>query len=99
ETNLLDIHNQRLAQMDETGVDFMVLSCASPCIQGISDPVVAASMAVKVNNDLAAAIANNTMRFGGFAALSMHNASTAAQELKRAVQELGFFGALLNDYQ
>ncbi|KAF8520239.1 amidohydrolase 2 [Hysterangium stoloniferum] len=78
---------------------YMVLSCAQPCIQGISDPVVAASMAVKVNNDLAAAIANNTMRFGGFAALSMHNASTAAQELKRAVQELGFFGALLNDYQ
>ncbi|KAF8578083.1 amidohydrolase 2 [Ramaria rubella] len=85
--------------MDESGVDFMVLSCATPCIQGISDPVAAEAMAKTVNNQLAEAIANNTLRFGGFAALAMHNATTAAQELKRAVNELGFLGALLNDYQ
>lgn len=44
-------------------------------------------------------IANNTMRFGAFAALSMHNASEAAAELNRTVTELGFLGALVNDYQ
>ncbi|ESK90342.1 amidohydrolase family protein [Moniliophthora roreri MCA 2997] len=97
--NLLDIHNQRLAQMDENGIDFMVLSCANPCIQGISDPDKAATMAVHVNNVLASAISNNTARFGAFAALSMHNASVAAQELNRTVKELGFLGALVNDYQ
>jgi 2,3-dihydroxybenzoate decarboxylase len=56
-------------------------------------------MAQTVNNELAAAIANNTVRFGGFASLAMHNATTAAQELKRAVVELGFLGAMLNDYR
>ena len=70
----------------------MILSCAQPCIQGISDPVDAANMAVMVNNQLASDISNNTERFGGFAALAMHNATTAALELKRAVQDLGFFG-------
>ena len=70
----------------------MVISCASPCIQGLSDSVAAAAMAVTVNNKLASTIANNTERFGGFAALSMHNATEAALELQRAVKELGFFG-------
>jgi 2,3-dihydroxybenzoate decarboxylase len=77
----------------------MILSCASPCIQGISDPQAAAAMAINVNNQLAAQIANNTLRFGGFAALSMHNATEAALELNRTVKELGFFGGLVNDYQ
>ncbi|KAL0579218.1 hypothetical protein V5O48_002780 [Marasmius crinis-equi] len=77
----------------------MVLSCASPCIQGISDPDRAAAMAVRVNDILASAISNNTLRFGAFAALSMHNATVAAQELTRAVKELGFLGGLVNDYQ
>lgn len=77
----------------------MVLSCASPCIQGISDPTVANAMAINANNQLAAQISNNTLRFGAFAALSMHNASEAAAELKRTVEELGFLGGLVNDYQ
>ncbi|THU76577.1 amidohydrolase 2 [Dendrothele bispora CBS 962.96] len=97
--NLLDVHNQRLRQMDENGIDFMVLSCVSPCIQGISDPTEAQEMAINANNQLADQIANNTLRFGGFAALSMHNATEAALELNRTVKELGFLGALVNDFQ
>ncbi|KAF9476900.1 amidohydrolase 2 [Pholiota conissans] len=97
--NLLDIHNQRLQQMDTNKIDFMVLSCASPCIQGIADPDAAAEMAITVNNALADAISNNTERFGAFASLAMQNATTAAAELTRAVKELGFLGVLLNDYQ
>jgi 2,3-dihydroxybenzoate decarboxylase len=77
----------------------MVLSCSTPCIQGIPDPDIAQEMAIKMNNELARQISNNTFRFGAFAALSMHNATLAAQELKRTVKELGFLGALLNDYQ
>ena len=77
----------------------MVLSCASPCVQGISDPAAAAELATSVNNQLAASISNNTLRFGAFAALAMHNATLAAQELRRTVNEFGFLGALVNDYQ
>lgn len=72
----------------------MVLSCANPCVQGVSDPVAAAALAVNVNNQLAATISNNTERFGGFASLSMHNATEAAQELRRTVKELGFLGMM-----
>lgn len=77
----------------------MVLSCASPCIQGIADPANASAMATLVNDRLAAAIANNTRRFGGFASMSMHDPAAAAKELTRAIKELGFVGALVNDYQ
>ena len=77
----------------------MVLSCASPCIQGIQDPTNASAMATFVNNELASQISNNTVRFGAFAALAMHDPAAAAQELNRTVTELGFLGALINDYQ
>lgn len=70
----------------------MVLSCSQPCIQGISDPIAAAQMAVHVNNQLAFQISNNTARFGGFASLAMHNATVAAKELERSVKDLGFLG-------
>ncbi|KAF8968795.1 hypothetical protein BDZ97DRAFT_1755084 [Flammula alnicola] len=90
--NLLDVHNQRLQGMDASNIDFMVLSCSTPCIQGIADPVAAAEMAVTVNDRLAAVIANNTERFGGFASLAMHNATVAALELERAIKQLGFLG-------
>ena len=56
-------------------------------------------MAVSVNNELASQISNNTLRFGAFAALAMHDPVVAAQELNRTVKELGFLGALVNDYQ
>ena len=56
-------------------------------------------MAIETNNELARQISNNTLRFGAFAALSMHNATVASQELRRAVTELGFLGGLVNDYQ
>lgn len=72
----------------------MILSCTQPCIQGISDPDAAAEMAVTVNNRLAAAISNNTERFGAFASLAMQNATIAAAELTRAVKELGFVGRI-----
>ncbi|KAG4431906.1 hypothetical protein IFR05_012618 [Cadophora sp. M221] len=97
--NLADIHNQRVRWMDELAVDYMVLSLSSPGIQAISNITLAEEVATRANNDIAASISNNTMRFGAFAALSMHNATQAANELKRCVQELGFHGALLNDFQ
>ncbi|KAH6981675.1 2,3-dihydroxybenzoic acid decarboxylase [Ilyonectria sp. MPI-CAGE-AT-0026] len=97
--NLADVHNQRIRYMDEAGVDYMVLSLTSPGIQEIGNAALAESLATQANNDFAALIANNTERFGAFAALSMHNATQAAEELRRCVQELGFHGALLNDFQ
>jgi 2,3-dihydroxybenzoate decarboxylase len=77
----------------------MVISLTQPGVQGISDPMQAQSMAMQYNNLLASLIANNTMRFGAFAALPMADPAAAAAELKRAVQDLGFLGGMVNDYQ
>ncbi|KAK1227163.1 hypothetical protein PQX77_009797 [Marasmius sp. AFHP31] len=68
--------------MDAYNIDYMVLSLRSPGIQGIPDPVEAVSKAYEANNLLASLVSNNTRRFGAFAALPMHNASKAAEELE-----------------
>jgi 2,3-dihydroxybenzoate decarboxylase len=96
---LLDIHEVRLQQMDAEGVDFMLLSVTSPGCQGERDPKKAAAMAVGMNEWLSGEVAKNPKRFGGLASLSMHDPAEAAAELKRAVKELGMFGAILNDFQ
>ncbi|KAL0563862.1 hypothetical protein V5O48_018198, partial [Marasmius crinis-equi] len=97
-SSIQDIHGGRLEQMNAHGIDYMVLSYQSPGIQGISDPQQALSAATNINNQLAAAIKNNTERFGAFASLPMHNASIAEAELRRTVTELGYVGAMLHDY-
>lgn len=96
---LADIHDQRLQRMDAEGVDYMLLSITSPCCQGEPDATKANKLAVTSNDWLAREVAHNPSRFGGLAALSMHDATEAAVELRRAVKELGMFGALLNDFQ
>ncbi|KAH6984379.1 hypothetical protein BKA56DRAFT_670905 [Ilyonectria sp. MPI-CAGE-AT-0026] len=96
---LADIHDQRLQRMDAEGVDYMLLSITSPGCQGEPDATKANKLAVSSNDWLAREVARNPRRFGGLAALSMHDATEAAIELRRAVKELGMFGALLNDFQ
>lgn len=96
---LLDIHGKRLASMDAEGVEYMLLSLTAPGCQGITDPQLARETAREANDWLAGEVSKRPDRFGGLAALSMHDAGTAAQELERAVKVLGFFGGLFNDYQ
>ncbi|RBQ69328.1 hypothetical protein FVER14953_04344 [Fusarium verticillioides] len=96
---LLDIHDKRLATMDTEGVEYMLLSLTAPGCQGITNPQLAGKTAKEANDWLACEVAKRPDRFGGLAALSMHDPEEAAQELERAVKQLGFFGALVNDYQ
>jgi 2,3-dihydroxybenzoate decarboxylase len=96
---LLDIHQSRLAQMDAHGVEYMLLSLTSPGAQGEPDPAKARALAAEANDWLAAQVSLNPARFGAFASVSMHNAADAIAEARRAVQELGMFGVMLNDYQ
>jgi 2,3-dihydroxybenzoate decarboxylase len=96
---LQDIHGERLAKMDATGVEYMLLSLTSASTQGIPHVQEAAAIAVQANDWLAEQCAINPKRFGGLASLAMHDAKTAAGELRRAVKELGMFGAIINDFQ
>lgn len=97
--NLIDIHEQRLRGMDENGMSYMVLSLTSPGPQDRSDPTEAQALAERANNYLFDQIQKSPTRFGGFAALSMHDPKSAASEARRAIKKLGFHGLLVNNFQ
>jgi 2,3-dihydroxybenzoate decarboxylase len=96
--NLLDLMEIRLREMDENGMEMMILSLNSPAIQMIYEPQKAAEIAKKANDEMAEAIAKNPKRFRGFAALPMQDPDAAITEMHRAVKDLGCVGVLVNGY-
>jgi gamma-resorcylate decarboxylase len=95
---LLDFQTMRLREMDENGIEMMILSLNSPAIQAIYDTEAAVELARRTNDFLAEEIAKNPDRFAGLAALPMQDPQRAAQELQRCVTALKFKGALVNGY-
>jgi predicted TIM-barrel fold metal-dependent hydrolase len=92
---LLDLGENRIAAMDEGGVDFQVLSLASMGLDELKAKEATAVIA-DVNDELAAAMKTNPERLGGFAALALKDPECAAKELERCVTKLGFVGALVD---
>jgi uncharacterized protein len=91
---LLDLDGERLAAMDDAGVDTQVLSLTSPGLFDLdADDAVALQSAS--NDALAEAARQHPDRLHGFATLAPQRAQAAADELGRAVRELGFHGALI----
>lgn len=95
---LVDFHDERLARMDEAGIEIAVLSLNSSAIQGIADVAQAREVARKSNDVLAEAVGKRPDRFAGLAALPMQDPDAAARELARCVRDLGFKGALVNGF-
>ena len=95
---LLDIHGKRLKQMDEHGIEMMLLSLNAPAIQAIPDVKKANELARKANDFLAEQVAKRPDRFQGLAALPMQDPDLATRELQRCVKELGFVGSLVNGF-
>jgi hypothetical protein len=92
---LPEIGEIRLKSMDEAGVSVQVLSNAGPgpdLLPG-ADGI---ALAREINDHLAAAIARHPDRFAGFACLPLQSPDACPAELKRAVKELGFVGAMVN---
>src|SRR5205807_6375138 len=95
---LLDIQDKRLKQMDEQGVEMMILSLNAPAVQAIPNAEKANEVAVRANDYLAEQVAKRPDRFQAFAALPMQDPDLAIVELDRAVTKLGFRGALVNGF-
>jgi 2,3-dihydroxybenzoate decarboxylase len=95
---LPEIDALRLDAMDKAGIDIAVLSLFQPGIQGERDTATAIRKARAVNDGLAERIAKHPARFRGFAAVPLQDPREAANELERAVKELGFKGALVNGH-
>ncbi|OBH64804.1 amidohydrolase family protein, partial [Mycobacterium mantenii] len=83
--------------MDEAGVDLAVLSLAAPGVEQL-EPDEAVRLARDCNDQLAAAVQRYPDRFAGFATLPISAPERAAEELERAVRQLGFPGAVINGH-
>ena len=93
---LLNLGDERIAVMDQNGVDFSVLSLAGPGVQIEKDTAVAVQRARWINDYLAKEIQKRPTRYGGLAHLAMQNPAEAASELERCIHDLGFQGAMIN---
>ena len=98
EQRLLDVHDHRVSEMDAHGIAYAILSLNSPAIQAIADRSHAIEIARRANDVLAEAVARKPDRLAGFAALPLQDPDAAAEELTRAVTQLGFKGALVNGF-
>ncbi|ANN66963.1 amidohydrolase family protein [Bordetella bronchialis] len=95
---LEDFDRLRLSEMDEAGIDYVILSQTGPGVQAEPDPALALSRARQNNDFLAEQVARHPDRFGGFAVLAMHDPESAARELERCVTQYGFKGSLVNGH-
>lgn len=95
---VLDIHDRRLREMDQHGVEMMILSLNAPAVQAIPEVARATEIARKANDYLAEQVGKRPDRFQGLAALPMQDPERAAQELERCIEDLGFRGALVNGF-
>ena len=90
-----DLGALRLKEMDESGIDFQVLSHSIPGLQGV-DAATGVPLARRVNDRLHEAVRAHPDRFAAFAALPTADPHAAADELDRTVTQLGFKGAMIN---
>ena len=92
---LADLGALRIAEMDAAGIDLQVISHVEPATQNFV-PADAVRLAAAANDLLHQAIRAHPTRFAGFAALPTPDPLAAADELARAVTELGFKGAMVH---
>jgi predicted TIM-barrel fold metal-dependent hydrolase len=89
---LADLGEERLAMMDDAGVDVQVLSLTAPGLHTLPAPE-AVSLQREVNDLVAATVRSHPHRYQGFATLALPDPVSAAEELRRAVCDLGLQGA------
>lgn len=97
ENKLLDLGEARIKAMDEAGVDIHVLSLSPPGVQAF-EPLDGTAWSRKVNDALAKVIKEHPDRYMGLACIAPQSPAEAADELERAVSELGLKGVSLESH-
>jgi 2,3-dihydroxybenzoate decarboxylase len=91
---IADLAELRLADMDAAGITMQVVSGVGAS-QTFTDAAAAVNRAKKINDRLAELIGKHPDRFAAFAALPTQDPKAAADELERAVRQLGFKGTMI----
>jgi predicted TIM-barrel fold metal-dependent hydrolase len=92
---LPEIGEKRFKSMDDAGISVQVLSNSGPGPDLVPGPD-GIALAKEVNDYLAGVVGKYPKRFAGFAALPMAAPDACAAELKRAVKDLKFVGAMIH---
>jgi 2,3-dihydroxybenzoate decarboxylase len=89
----------RIAEMDQFGIETTIVSLTAPGIQGEPDVAKAVRIAREQNDyALRTYVEPYRGRLLAFAAVPLQDPRAAADELERAVTQLGFKGALVNGF-
>src|ERR1700729_490418 len=75
-TQLCDLGDKRMAEMDAAGIDMQIVSLTAPGVEQL-EAAEAISLAAETNDFVADAIKKHPARFGGFAALPIGVPDTA----------------------
>jgi predicted TIM-barrel fold metal-dependent hydrolase len=94
---LLDVGEQRLRVMDDTGIDMQVLSIAPPGAQEVP-AAQSVTLARALNDHIAETVTAHPDRFQALANLPTPDPAAAAVEARRAVSELGFCGVMISGH-
>jgi predicted TIM-barrel fold metal-dependent hydrolase len=95
EAQLADLGANRLRDMDAGEITQQIISASMPGAD-LLDGENGVEFARQTNDRLAQAVRLHPTRLGGFAHLPMRVPKAAADELERAVRDLGFRGAMIN---
>jgi predicted TIM-barrel fold metal-dependent hydrolase len=89
-SKLKSLSDERIQDMDKGDVSLQVIS---------HGPLIASpSACLESNDELAAAISQNSKRLAGFAMPPLQDPKAAARKLARCMKERGFVGALMDNH-
>ena len=95
-TRIANLGEQRLKDMDESGVTLQILSLAGAVNSTHVAEEEGVQLAREINDELKKAVDAHPKRYKAFAELPMHAPQEAIKELHRCVKELGFVGAMVS---
>lgn len=94
---IMDVSEGRLEVMDEVGIDMQVLSFSAVGFEW-HEQGEAQMLTRKINDELSSVIGKHPDKFAGMATLSLSDPLASANELERAIKQLGLKGAMISPH-
>jgi predicted TIM-barrel fold metal-dependent hydrolase len=94
---LMDIGENRIARMDELGIDMQLLLLTAPGVQ-VLHPAEGTALARLANDRLAAACRRYPDRFAGLTVFAPQDVNGAIAEIERGMKTLRLNGAVINSH-